>query len=101
MIRAVQASGGFATVLQSGDRDSGVILVVTCEKGRDSVLYERVPDLETGRRWVITRRSESEELSEFNDFLQLRRKSDPDCWVIELDIANAARFVPGFTSQDG
>lgn len=101
MIRAVQAAGGFATVLNRGDRDSGAILIVTCENGGDSVLYERVADAELGRKWVASRRADPQNPSQFNDILQMRSKSDPDGWIVELDIANAARFIPGIVPASG
>lgn len=101
MIRSVQAAGGFATVLKSGDRDGGAISVVTCLNGGDSVVYERMPDAEAGRVWVATRQYNAENPLFVSDFVQMRRERDPDCWVIELDIANAARFIPGIVSNDG
>jgi len=33
LLRAVEAAGGFATVLARGERDAGTILVVCCENG--------------------------------------------------------------------
>lgn len=97
MIRAVEASGGFATVLKKGEREAGSILVITCEKGRDSTLYERMPDLDEGRRWTEIRRQDPENPFDFNDYVEKRGRQDRDCWVVELDIANATQFIPGMT----
>ena len=80
-------------MVKRGERTAGSILVCTCEKGRDSVLYERMPSLEKGREWVATKRQDSEKPSEFNDYLQFRGDRDSDCWIVELDIANAQRFI--------
>ncbi|MDR7102162.1 DUF1491 family protein [Croceicoccus sp. BE223] len=93
LIRAVEAAGGFATVVKRGERTAGTILVCTCEKGRDSVLYERMPSVEKGREWVATRRQDPEKPLEFNDYLAKRGERDRDCWIVELDIANAQRFI--------
>lgn len=93
LIRAVEAAGGFATVVKRGERTAGSILVCTCEKGRDSALYERMPSLEKGREWVSTRRQDAEKPFEFSDYLKARGEQDSDCWIVELDIANAQRFI--------
>lgn len=95
MIRAVEVAGGFATVLKKGESDSGSLLVVICERGGDSILYERMPDLSGGRKWAESRRSEPENPFDFNDYVERRGTQDPDCWVVELDVANAQQFIPG------
>ncbi len=93
MIRAVEAAGGFATVVKRGERTAGTILVCTCEKGCDSVLYERMPTIDAGREWVETKRQYPEKPFEFNEYLQSRGRQDDDCWIVELDVANAKRFI--------
>jgi len=95
MIRVVEAAGGFATIIKKGERETGAILVVTCEKGRNSTLYERMPDIDVGRKWTATRRQDPENLLDFNDYIERRRRQDPDCWIVELDVANAPQFIPG------
>lgn len=99
MIRAVEGAGGFATVIKKGDPTAGIILVLACEKGMETTLYERVPDFEMGRKWLATRRQEPEKPFEFNHYVDRRMKQDSDCWVIELDIANATRFIPGMIND--
>lgn len=93
MIRAVEAAGGFATVLKKGERDAGTILVVCCENGQDSTLYERMPDLDGGRKWVVAKRADAEKSFEFNQYLEKRGRQDGDCWIVELDVANAQQFI--------
>jgi len=96
MMRAVEVAGGFATIVKKGERDAGTLLVIACEKGRGSVLYERMPDLDGGRKWVISKRDDPDKPLEFNEYIEKRGRQDSDCWVVELDIANAAQFiVPG------
>lgn len=95
MIRAVDAAGGFATIVKKGEKDAGTILVIACEKGRDSVLYERMPDLEGGRKWVVSKRQDPEKPFDFNAYVDKRGAQDSDCWIVELDVANAPQFIPG------
>ena len=98
MIRAVEAAGGFATVVKKGERDAGTILVVTCEKGGNSTLYERMPDLEGGRKWTVAKQQDPEKPFDFNDYLEKRGRQDGDCWIVELDVANAPQFIAGMPS---
>lgn len=93
LIRSVDAEGGFATVLQRGDPDSGSILIVTRAFGEISCLYERMPDLDGHRVWTLTKSEDTEKPSEFSEYLERRGNRDPDCWIVELDIANAKRFI--------
>lgn len=93
LLRQVQAEGGFATVLHKGEADSGTILVVTVERSGISEIYERMPALDGSRKWhpVLTQAIENKEVSQ--NYLDRRVIQDPDIWIIELDIANAERFI--------
>lgn len=93
LIRAVEAAGGFGMVLQKGEKDAGVILVLTTHSGKNTRLWERMPQLDGSRRFICTREQDSENRGEFDEYVAKRRASDPDCWVIELDVENAERFV--------
>ncbi|QYJ07320.1 DUF1491 family protein [Qipengyuania flava] len=93
LIRAVETAGGFAMVLQKGERDAGVILVITTSSGKNTRLWERMPQLDGSRRFVVTREQDPENVREFDDYVGRRKASDPDCWVVELDIDGAERFV--------
>ena len=96
LIRAVESAGGFAMVLQKGERDAGTILVLTTQNGRNTRLWERMPQLDGSRKFSCTREQDDENQREIDEYVGKRRRSDPDCWVIELDIENAERFVaPG------
>ena len=50
LVRQVQAAGGFAMVLNKGERDAGTIMVITCEKGRNFRAWERMPQPDGERR---------------------------------------------------
>lgn len=93
LIGAVQAEGGFATVLSKGERDAGTILVICCRNGRNGRLYERMPDLDGGRTWTLSKSEDLEKKEEFSEYWRRRAKSDPDCWILELDIENGERFI--------
>ena len=96
LIRAVESAGGFVMVLQKGERDAGTILVLTTQNGRNTRLWERMPQLDGSRKFSCTRKQDDENPREIDEYVGKRRRSDPDCWVIELDIENAERFVaPG------
>ena len=93
LIRAVESAGGFAMVLQKGERDAGTILVLTTQNGRNTRLWERMPQLDGSRKFSCTREQDDENPREIDEYVGKRRRSDPDCWMIELDIENAERFV--------
>lgn len=94
LIRAVEASGGFAAVLHKGEREAGTILVVLTENGANSRLFERMPNAETGREWTCTLVQDSENKLEFDQTLERKAARDRDLWIIELDIADGERFIP-------
>lgn len=100
LIRAVQAAGGFATVLNKGECEAGTILIVLTEKGTDARLFERIPDAHGGRVWTATKAQDAENSFEFSEYLDRRRLRDPDLWIIELDIVDGERFI-GLGDQAG
>ena len=93
LIRAVEAAGGFATVLARGERDAGTLLVICCRNGTDARLYERMPQLDGSRKWVLAKAQIDDNPAEFSDYCDRRRRQDSDAWLIELDIADAERFI--------
>jgi len=93
LIRAVETAGGFATVNAKGERDGGTLMVVCCERGQQARAYERMPRLDGTRGWALSRRQNEDDPAEFWDYCQRRARQDSDLWVIELDIANAERFI--------
>ncbi|WP_370033941.1 DUF1491 family protein [Qipengyuania mesophila] len=95
LIRGVEAAGGFGVVLQKGEKDAGVILILTTHCGKNTRLWERMPSLDGSRAFVCVRDQGDEKKEEFDEYLSRRRRSDPDSWLIELDIENAERFVAG------
>ncbi len=97
LIRRAQAAGGFAMVVVKGDPISGAILIQAVEKGQEKGLFERVPDYAGGYRLApcgpSVETSRDSEPGSLAAYIERRRRSDPDLWVIELDIAQAERFA--------
>lgn len=100
LIRAVDAAGGFGTVLAKGERDAGTLLIICCEKGTNARLWERMPQLDGTRQWTLTKKQDAENTYEFAEYCDRRKRQDPDLWLVELDIANAERFI-GVTLRPG
>ena len=93
LIRAVAAEGGFATVIAKGERDAGTLLVVCCGKDRACAAYERMPQPDGSRTWILSRAQDAEKPEEFWDYCDRRKDQDGDLWIVELDIPNAERFI--------
>lgn len=93
LIRSVQGEGGFAAVLGKGEREAGTILVVTTQNGRNSRVFERMPQLDGTRKWSCSKQQDTETPHDFSEYLERRKYQDPDLWIVELDIANAERFI--------
>jgi hypothetical protein len=98
-MRRVTAEGGFATVLRKGDADRGSIMLAIVSRGEHNALLERVLSLDGAYRWQHVGPSESGSSAEIADFLARRARSDPDSWLIELDIANPERFIAETTAM--
>ena len=93
LIRRVNVEGGFATVLSKGEQDAGTILAVLTHNGANTRLFERIPQLDGSRAWVCTHRQDPANPYEFQEYLDRRKRQDPDIWVVELDAAGAERFI--------
>ncbi len=89
LIRRVHDAGGSAMVLAKGDAMSGAILVVALERGQGPTCWER-DFAGTGLTRCGPRDSDPQDV---DAYWRRRRQSDPDLWVIELDIAAAERFA--------
>ena len=93
LIRAVEAAGGFATVIATGERDAGTILVVCCDRDGLAAAYERMPQPDGSRRWTLSRQQDIENKRDFWDYCDRRKQQDNDLWIVELDIPDAERFI--------
>jgi hypothetical protein len=87
LLRRVNGAGGFGAVLAHGDDTAGSIAVVIRDRGETSLL-EPVLGAGGGYDWVATAAGDA-----IDGWIERARRRDPDLWVIELDIPDAARFV--------
>lgn len=93
LIRRVHNEGGFAAVLGKGEPEAGTILVVTTENGTNTRVFERMPGLDGSRNWACSKQQDPENKELFSQYLDRRKQQDPDLWIVELDIAQAERFI--------
>ncbi len=93
LIRIVDAAGGFATVIEKGERDAGTILIICCENGTNSRLYERMPQLDGTRKWTLIRSENPENKQEFSEYCARRKRQDDDLWILELDVPNCEQLI--------
>ena len=93
LVRRTNAAGGFAMVLVKGDATSGVILIQALEKGRESGLFERVSNFAGGHALMRCGPSPEDGPEALATYVARRRRSDPDLWIVELDIPEAERFA--------
>ena len=100
LMRRAESGGGFAAVLNKGDATAGAVLVILNEKGRKARVLERALQPGGTYTWqdIVTQSIANEE--EFSSYLERRRRSDPDLWLIELDIPSAERFAAEMNSVD-
>lgn len=93
LIRAIESQGGFASVIAKGEHDAGSILLLTMYRGENAVLFERMPQLDGSRPFIAAKRQNSENQHEIQEYLEKRKRQDPDIWILEADIADGERFV--------
>jgi hypothetical protein len=93
LIRAAEAAGGFGMVLAKGERDAGTLLVICCYRGTPARAYERMPQADGSRKWVLAKQQDPENPAEFADFCDRRKRQDGDLWIVELDVVNAERLI--------
>lgn len=93
LVRRVNQSGGFATILAHGEEMGGMILVQATEKGRFCGFFERMTTLDGKESLERCGPSVDSDSYALSDYIDRRRRSDPDLWIIELDIADAERFA--------
>ena len=93
LLRRTESAGGFATVLAKGDENSGIILVQCSDRGQPGPLLERRFGADGHYIWEAVGPSDPNDGESRANYQDRRRKSDPDLWLVELDIADAPRLV--------
>ena len=98
LLRQASADGGFATVMRKGDAERGSLLLFVSSRGAHVACLERVLNLDGTYGWQRVGPRESSSSAEIADFLARRTRFDEDLWAVELDIADAERFIAETTS---
>jgi hypothetical protein len=93
LIRRTQAEGGFAAVLHKGDAIAGTILVQTIGADRQAQLLERVSDFAGGYDLLPIATQSGGDPAALTQYIDRRIRSDPDIWIVELDVPNAERLA--------
>ena len=93
IVRRAQANGDFAAILRRGDADRGTLLLLIASRGVHISCLERLLGPSGDYVWQRTGPPESAGSVEIADFLAKRARFDEDFWAIELDIADAERFI--------
>ena len=93
LMRQIESQGGFATVAKRGDPDRGALILLVGTRGRNVALIERRMGPDFDYRWTITARPDASEPEKFLESMRNSTRFDPDCWLIELDIADAEQFI--------
>ena len=97
LLRRVSAAGGFGAVLARGDATAGSIAVVIRSRNADGddTLVSPMFAAIGGYEWVEVAAGEV-----IPAWIERSRARDPDLWIIELDIPDAARFVAETLADD-
>jgi hypothetical protein len=99
IMRGVQGEGGFASILHRGDPDRGAISLLVVERGEAQAVLERRMTADFTYRWTKVPSSVALEGSGWREWVESMSRIDPDCWLVELDVADAQRFIAETTSQ--
>ena len=84
--------------MRKGDEERGSLLLFVSSRGVHRACLERVLSIDGAYRWERVGPSESASSAEIADFLARRALFDDDLWAIELDIADAERFIAETTA---
>jgi hypothetical protein len=92
-MRRAEGGGGFAAILKRGDPDRGIITLLIAERGEMRAVLERQMAEDFTYRWTEVSSAEPLDEAGWRDFVEKKRRFDPDFWLIELDVADAQRFI--------
>jgi hypothetical protein len=96
LLRRAEQAGGFGAVLNKGDPERGAILLVMTERGRYVAILERLLQHDGSYHWGSTGPAEADSVAAAQ-YVARRRRTDPDCWVLELDVPSTERFIAEMT----
>lgn len=93
LVRRATSTGDFAAILRKGDPDRGALVIIVRSRGEYVAILERSLGIDGTYHWEKSGPSSSESERELGEFLDKRVSFDPDLWLIELDVAQAERFI--------
>lgn len=99
IIRQTQALGGHAMVLARGDETAGALLVALTDRGEALGFFERGLVASGGYDWVRCGPAPEDGPEEAANYLERRRRFDPDLWVIEVDLRDGEAMLAAFGSN--
>ena len=100
LVRTITAEGDFAAILKRGDPDRGALLLIINSRGEYvSCLQRRFAFDRNSYSWERVGPERSEGSGQLSHFLDQQARFDPDMWQIELDIAQAERFIAETTAS--
>lgn len=98
ILRRADSLGGFGAVLQKGDSERGSILLSIVERGTAVTFLERMLQPNGIYKWQVSGPVGADSLA-LSQYIARRQRADPDCWILELDIPSAERFIAEMTSE--
>lgn len=98
LVRRIFADGGYAAIERRGAGEAGAIFVrVRFRDGTES-LYAPAPQsaFETDRpeERLFETRLEAVEAAEIEALIAREAKFDPDFWLVEIEVADPAKYLP-------
>ena len=92
LIRRAQLGGAYATVARRGDPTAGAVLVKGLDvRARSARLWAEAVRGEGERVWMQPHPGAAE--AELDAYAERQARYDPDLWVVEIEDADAARFL--------
>ena len=81
LLKRVEISGSFATILKKGDVDAGVCLIKVCDLEGSCTIYKQIRNITGEVAWLP-----KGPLNEciIDEELEKRARQDPDLWIIEI-----------------
>ena len=98
LLRRAESIGGFGTVLHKGDAERGALLILLAERGVPAAFLERMLQRDGSYAWELNS-GVTEGPDSSTQYVARRQRTDPDCWVIELDVPSAERFIAEMTGS--
>ena len=93
LMRRVESAGGFATIVKRGDGDRGSLVLLIAERGLPKAAIGRRMGPDFHYHWSVIETAEVSNPEKFRESTHRHARFDPDCWLIELDVADAERFI--------